>query len=87
MKRWVNVNERMPPDEWVGLVISDMREDRPVFAHRNTEWHRREFPYANAFSGRWRESLLIGNHLREKANVIFWLEIIDDELYPEIPNV
>jgi hypothetical protein len=86
MKTWVSVKDRMPPDEWCGLVITDVRKDRPVFAHRSNEWYRKEFPYAPDFSGRWRESILIGNHMREGAKVIYWLEIIDDELYPTVPE-
>jgi hypothetical protein len=52
-------------------------------AHRADESYETNFPYAGVFIGRWREALLIGDHLREKAKVTHWLET--DKLYPDPP--
>lgn len=85
MKKWVNVDDRLPPDNWMGLVIADVRKDRPVFAHTADSKFRNNFPYAGYFIGKWRDALLIGDHLREKAKVLYWLDA-DEDLYPPIPK-
>ena len=81
---WIPVSERLPEDNWMGLVLTDVRPDKPVMAHTADERYRINFPYAGHFIGRWREALLIGDHLREKAKVTHWLET--DCLYPEPPE-
>ena len=81
--KWIPVSERLPPDNWRGLIVADVRPDRPVFAHTADEHYRKEFPFDDYFIGPWRESLLIGNHMRDKAKVTYWLEGL---VIPEPPG-
>jgi hypothetical protein len=85
MAKWIRVEDRLPPDNWTGLVVADVRPDRPVFAHVTGEQYRKECPYAGYFIGKWREALLTGDHMIDKAEVVLWLET--DELYPRIPVI
>ena len=71
---WIDVNDRLPGDHWEGLVVTDVRPDKPVMAHTADEQFRKNFPYAGHFIGRWREAILIGDHLRDKAKVTAWLD-------------
>lgn len=85
--KWVAVEERLPPNEWSGLILTDVRQDKPVFAHVPDKWYQNEFPFADYFLGRWKESILISEYKREKAKVIFWLELEPNEkLYPKLPQ-
>lgn len=84
--RWVSTKESFPPDNWYGLILTDARWDRPVFAHTADEHYRREFPFSDRFIGRWRESLLTGEHMRSRAKVTFWLDTENEALYPPIPE-
>ena len=81
---WVNVKDALPPDRWFGLILTDVRPDRPVTAHTADKWFRQEFPFADYFMGNWRDAILIGDHMREKAKVTYWLDGFE---YPEPPEV
>jgi len=81
--KWIKTEDRMPPDNWRGLVIADVRMDRPVFAHTTDAHYRLEFPFANYFIGPWRDSLSISEHMKKIAKIVLWLEA--DNLYPPIP--
>ena len=83
--QWIKVSDEMPPDKWIGLVLTDVRLDKPVFAHRPDKWYRTEFPYCDPFSGRWREAILTGDHRRKSATVVYWLKVLG-ELYPTPPK-
>lgn len=83
---WISVDDRLPPDYWEGLVLTDVRHDKPVMAITAGERYRKEFPYADYFLGRWREAILIGDHLRDKAKVTYWLEGLELPQPPENTN-
>lgn len=85
--KWIKTKDRLPPDKWSGLIITDVRPDKPVFAHVADKWYRKEFPYRSYFLGRWRESILIGEHMRYLANIIMWLDTEGENLYPSIPSI
>ena len=81
--KWVSVKDRMPPDRWFGLVVTDIRPDKPVMAHTADVWYREEFPFADYFLGPWRDALLTADAFRDKAKVTYWLEGF---VYPEPPK-
>lgn len=82
--KWISVDDRLPDYHWEGLVVTDARPNKPVMAHRGDEHYEFNFPYAGHFIGRWREAILIGDHVRDKAKVTHWLEC--DQLYPDPPE-
>lgn len=86
-KIWIDVEKELPPDDWRGLVVTDVRPNRPVFAHTADKCYRNNFPCAEYFIGPWRDSILTGEHMKKKAKIIMWLKIAEeDELYPSIPD-
>ena len=84
MSEWISVEDRLPDHEWMGLVVTNVRARFPVIAHRGSANYEFNFPYAGHFIGRWKEAILIGDHMRDSATVTHWLEC--DELYPEPPK-
>ena len=86
MSEWISVEDRLPPDHWEGLIITDVRPEKPVMAHTADERYRINFPFADYFIGHWREALLIGDHMREKAKVTHWLEGLELPEPPEQSN-
>lgn len=84
MPKWISVDERLPvSDTGPYQVVTDARPDRPVFAHAASENYQLNFPYAGFWLGRWREAILIGDHMREQAKVTYWL---DEDETPEPPE-
>lgn len=83
-REWISVDDDLPPDHWFGLIVTDVRPDKPVMALTADDSYRRNFPFADYFIGKWRCALLVTETLQEKAVVTHWLKA--DELFPVPPS-